>query len=96
MIYSVSDELYEEVKRRLLEQIADRGYFSGSVAFGFGGMECRLVTSCFVRRGRLALPEGEAEPVTDLVPVWWEFHTADDTAERLNDFSFASLRTRFR
>lgn len=94
MIYSVSDALYEETKRRLVEQIADRGYFSGSVAFAFEGMECQLVTSCFVRRRRLVLPEGATEPVSDLVPVWWEFHTADAEAERLNDFSFASLRAR--
>lgn len=95
MIYSVSTELYEEVRRRLTEQIADRNYFSGSVAFPFEGMECRLVTSCFVRRGRLDLPEGTTFPVTDLVPVWWEFHTADAEAERINDFSFSSLRACF-
>lgn len=92
MIYSVSTELYEEVARRLTERIADRGYFSGSLSFAFGGMECRLVTSCFVRRRRVEQPEGTTEPVSDLIPVWWEFHTADAEAERLNDFSFSSLR----
>lgn len=95
MIYSVSTALYEEVRRRLVEQIAGRGYFSGSVAFRYEGMECRLVVSCFVRRRHVVLPEGEADPVTDLLPVWWEFHTADEEVERLNDFSFSELRAGF-
>ncbi len=95
MIYSVSSELYEEVQRRLVEQIADRGYFSGSVAFTFEGTACRLVVSCFVRRRHIVSPEGEADPVSDLVPVWWEFHTTDAEAERLNDFSFEELRACF-
>lgn len=93
MIYSVSSELYEEVKCRLLEAIADRNYFSGHVAFNFEGWECRLVVSCFVYRREERYPEGTTHPIGDLVPVWWEFHTADSDAERLNDFSFSTLRT---
>jgi hypothetical protein len=41
------------------------------------------------------MPEGRTRPISDLVPVWWEFHTADCDAERLNDFSFSELRARF-
>lgn len=95
MIYSVSSELYEEVKARLVDAIDDRGYFSGHIAFAHEGWECRLVVSCFVHRRERALPEGIVREVSDLVPVWWEFHTADSEAERLNDFSFSTLRTLF-
>lgn len=93
MIYSVSSALYEEVKARLIDAIDDRGYFSGHISFTYEGWECRLVVSCFVYRREELLPEGMAYPVADLVPVWWEFHTADSDAERLNDFSFSTLRT---
>ncbi len=93
MIYSVSPELYEEVKRRFIELIDDRNYFSGHLAFDFEGWECRLVCSCFVRRREEVLPEGVAHPICDLMPVWWEFHTYDSCCERLNDFSFSTLRT---
>lgn len=98
MIWSVSDALYEETLRRLLEAIGDRSYFSGSVSFDFGSTVCRLVVSCFVRRGRVDRPEGSFEAVTDLVPVWWEFHTSTEehpAAEVLNDFSFGELRAFF-
>lgn len=93
MIFSVSIELYEEVKSRLIEAIGDRDYFSGHIECGFEGWECRLVCSCFVHRVSCSFPEGVTRPVSDLVPVWWEFHTADSEAERLNDFSFSTLRS---
>ena len=95
MICSVSNALYEETLRRLLEAIGGRSYFSGSVSFDFGAMHCRLIASCFVHRRRIDAPEGRFDAVSDLVPVWWEFHTAsadDPAAEQLNDFSFGELR----
>ncbi len=93
MIFSVSPELYEEVKRRLVDAIDDRGYYSGRIEFDYEGWDCRLVCSCFVYRTREEWSEGVARPITDLVPVWWEFHTADSDTEHLNDFSFSTLRT---
>ena len=92
MNFSVSVELYEEVKQRLIESIGERDYFSGYVEFRFAGWDCRLICTCFVRRRELVMPEGRVRPISDLVPVWWEFHTADSEAERCNDFSFSELR----
>ncbi len=93
MIYSVSSELYLEVAARLAEAIGGGSYFSGSLAFPFGGTECRLTASVIVYRRVERLPEGDRDAIADLVPVWWEFHTAGDGGEVLNDFSFSELRT---
>ena len=82
MIYSVSTELYLEVAARLAEAIGGGSYFSGSLSFAFGDTECRLTASVIVYR----------DVIADLVPVWWEFHTAGDGGEVLNDFSFSDLR----
>ena len=92
MSYSVSPELYRETAVRLADALDGGGYFSGSVRFAFGGMECRLTASVIVCRRRESLPEGDVDAVADLVPVWWEFHTAGDGGEVLNDFSFSDLR----
>lgn len=91
-MYSVSSELYHEVAARLRDAIGHRDYFSGSVVFAFGGVECRLALTAIVYREQVSLPEGPADEIADLVPVWWEFHTLDDAGERLNDFSFEALR----
>ena len=91
-MYSVLPELYHEAAARLADAIDGENYFSGSLAFGFGGMQCRLTTSVIVYRTRLSQPEGDAEPVSDLVPVWWEFHTFSAEGEMLNDFDFSEMK----
>ena len=52
MMYSVSSELYLEVAARLAEAIGGGSYFSGSLTFPFGDMECRLTASVIVYRRR--------------------------------------------
>lgn len=92
MIYSVSSELYLEAAARLTEHIGGSNYFSGTFSFPFDGSECRFTGSVIVYRRCESLPEGACERITDLVPVWWEFHTFSDGVEVLNDFSFNQLR----
>lgn len=91
-MYPVSPALYSETAARLADAIDGRSYFSGSVAFGFEGIDCRLTASVFVSSRRESLPEGEREAICDLVPVWWEFRTTTTEGEMLNDFDFACLR----
>ena len=61
MMYSVSSELYLEVAARLAEAIGGGSYFSGSLTFPFGDMECRLTASVIVYRRRERLPEGDRD-----------------------------------
>lgn len=91
MSYSVPSELYREVALRLSEAIGSGGYFSGTLAFVWGEAECRLTASVIVYRQRISAPDGQADVISRLVPVWWEFHTAFDGVEQLNDFSFEEL-----
>lgn len=93
MMYSVSSELYLEVAARLEEAIGAGSYFSGSLVFSFGAVECRLTASVIVYRRRECFPDGDREVIADLVPVWWEFHTCAEGGEMPNDFSFAELRS---
>lgn len=93
MIYSVSPELYLETAARLREAVGPANYFSGTFTFGYGATECRFTGSVIVYRQRESLPEGECERIADFVPVWWEFHTATNGREVLNDFSFDYLRS---
>ena len=90
-MYSVSSELYLEVAARLAEAIGGRSYFSGSLTFPFGDMECRLTASVIVYRRRERLPEATGTrcgPGSRLVGV---SPSAGD-GEALNDFSFSEVR----
>ncbi len=93
MFFEVPLELYDEIRTRLTEAVGDDNYFSGTLAFPFEGISCRLRASVIVYRRTERLPEGTFSVIDDLVPVWWEFHTeSDDAGEMLNDFSFDELR----
>ena len=53
---------------------------------------CRLTASLVLYRSDDRWPEGCRRRLTDVVPVWWEFHTVTADGEMPNDFSFAELR----
>jgi len=91
-MYSVSTELYEAVTAALKEAVGDKGYFSGSIAGENEETEWRLTISVMAYRETVPLPDGDRERITDLAPVWWEFHTVGDEGEMLNDFSFSEVR----
>ena len=91
-MYLVSAELYDMAADLLVERIDRSDYFSGTVEFEYGGVECRLTASVIVYRRREVLPEREYDRICDLVPVWWEFHTVMPEGEVLNDFSFSELK----
>ena len=95
MIYSVSDALYDELLARLADACAGTDYFSGSLAFAFEGVDCRLTASLIVVRRSDGRPERACRAIADWIPVWWEFHTCPaGGGELLNDFSFDELRAR--
>lgn len=90
-MYEITPQLYEETADRLCDAIGTKNYFSGSIEFGFGDVECRLTVSVIVHRRQTVMPEGTYDTISDLIPVWWEFHTSDE-GEMLNDFSFTLLK----
>lgn len=94
-MYSVSPELYHQTMLRLTEAIGARDYYSDTLVFRFEELECRLRASVIVYRQRVVQPEGILYPISDLVPVWWEFHTHSGPDEVANDFSFSQIRQLF-
>ena len=92
MTYPIIPELYGIVARKLLDEIGEKSFYSGSFLFDYGSKECRFVASIVIYRSKECLPEGDADRIDDMVPVWWEFHTSDQAGERPNDFSFSELK----
>lgn len=95
-MYLIAPELYDLATDLLVERIGRSEYFSGTVEFEYGDVECRLTVSLIIYRSVERLPEGDRDCIGDVVPVWWEFHTSTDGAEELNDFSFSEIRDRVR
>ncbi len=92
-MYTISYQLYHEVSERLLSAIGNRTYFSGSVTFTHGEVDCRLICTLFIERNRGTECDGYRATISKIIPVWWEFHTSIGSEELLNDFSFKELLT---
>lgn len=95
-MYVVSSKLYLELTTRLVELVAENGYYSGSFEFEFEGVWCEMILSAVVYHQEKPDEWASYPAVVDMIPVWWEFHTFIDGSEVLNDMSFNELRTYFK
>ena len=68
MTYPIIPELYGIVARKLLDEIGEKSFYSGSFSFDYGSKECRFVASIVIYRSKECLPEGDADRIDDLVP----------------------------
>ena len=68
MTYPIIPELYGIVARKLLDEIGEKSFYSGSFLFDYGSKECRFVASIVIYRSKECLPEGDADRIDDLVP----------------------------
>lgn len=91
-MYTISSKLYHHLATRLVEMVGQNGYYSGAFEFDFEGVCCEMILSAVVFHQ--AQPDDGCSlcAVTDMIPVWWEFHTYVDGDEVLNDMSFNELR----
>ena len=92
MMYEISSKLYHEVATRLTELAASHGYISTSFEFEFEDVWCKMIISAVVYRQSSPDVGHSVCAVTDMIPVWWEFHTFVEGEEVLNDMSFDLIR----
>ena len=95
-MYTISSKLYHHVATLLVDLVGQRGYYSGTIEFEFEELFCQMTLSAVVYHQSQPDEGYKSCAVTDMIPVWWEFHTADDSGDRLNDFSFSELRALLR
>lgn len=91
-MYTISSKLYLQLATHLVELVEWDNYYSGSFEFYFDDVLCRMTLSAVIYR-QSQPDEGFSHcAITDMIPVWWEFHTYVDGDEVLNDLSFNELR----
>lgn len=91
-MYTILPKLYQHVATHLVDLAGQRGYYSGAIEFEFEGVFCEMTLSAVVYHQSQPDVGYTHCSVTDMIPVWWEFHTYQDDEELLNDFSFNELR----
>lgn len=92
-MYDVSFELYDHLLDLLCYEIGSKGYYSGVIDFSFDGIECSLHLAAVTYHSTDHAAGEKWTYLSDIVPVWWEFHTYNEEGEEvLNNFSFNELR----
>jgi hypothetical protein len=91
----ITPQTYRRLADLLRDRIATAEWINTSIAVEIAtadplaAIEGILTLTAIVYRRTEHYPEGPRRPITDIVPVWWEF----STEQCLNDFSFAELKT---
>ena len=92
-VIAVDWQTYDEVARLLEEAIGEAGYYNGSVMVKRPAFEGTLTATLIVYRTGVRLAGEGVPPISDVVPVWWEFETVNTEGDEvLNDFAFQPLR----
>lgn len=72
------------------------GYFSGSISYSKGLLECTLTITLLIYRESFHFEDADFQlpmaEITDLVPIWWDFVTLRDGESEQNDFDFERLK----
>ncbi len=83
--------------QQLCDDIAQTEYYSGFIdtsTYDDKGsfVECRLVASLIIYRSHYSAPEGDANPISNIVPVWCECKIFVDGEEQIHDFDIEELK----
>lgn len=91
----LTDNDYQTIATRLLEAIGESEFYNGSLEYETAEYSSVLRTTLIIYREPLFGPDdagGTAMRITDIVPVWWEFHLYDALGEQINGFSWRELK----
>ncbi len=89
---TINPTLYERLAELLVEKIEFRTYYSDIIT-----LEDQIADYSFSATLMLYLRDEEycgsnESVITDIVPIWWEFHSTTEDGEQLNDFDFKILK----
>jgi hypothetical protein len=91
---ATTDNQYRNIARELLAAIGRAEFFNGTIECNDGEMRSELRVTLIVRREPALDPadisRGDRR-ITQIIPVWWEYHLWDTDGQRANDFSWREL-----
>ncbi len=97
-MYLVSSAIYEDMAKLLRDEIGEDSYYSGVIESSFlddvgQNIEYRFVASLIIYRREYSAPDGDGDVISNIVPVWEEFHTFVEMEEEINDFDIEELKS---
>ena len=87
---NVTSDIYRLLADRLRDAVGTAEFFSGRITVA-ADLDYELIATLLFYRTTESDESGSRDIITDIVPVWWEFHTACAAGVLDNDFSFREL-----
>lgn len=90
----ITEGHYRKLAAILAEAISEADFFNGSVEMEEGDHRALLRTTLIVKRTPRRDPADRSERATDIteiIPVWWEYHLYSAEGERLTDFDWREM-----
>ncbi len=88
----ISTPAYCTIAARLRQAIGQSDYFNGTIEYETEEFYSTLTLTAIIYRRTEIMPEGPRRPISDIVPIWWEFTTVQECGNVLNCFSFSELK----
>lgn len=82
----ITRNIYEEVLSKLIGEIGESNYLSTrNITGSFDNVMYNFIITAVIYRD-------DFKNISEIVPIWWEFHTEIDGVEKMNDFLFSELQ----
>lgn len=82
----ITRNIYEEVLSKLIGEIRESNYLSTrNITGSFDNVMYNFIITAVIYRD-------DFKNISEIVPIWWEFHTEIDGIEKMNDFLFSELQ----
>lgn len=91
----IDHNCYKNLAQILIAAIGEHNYFSGTIEYDTEEFHSKLTTTLIIYRETIldpSDPSHSATHITDIVPVWWEFHTHESGIESDNDFCWGEIK----
>lgn len=93
---NIEEKDYVGISQKLIESLtADKDLFNGSVEYDTDAFCSTLKCTLIITHKNIEDHTGNISIITNIVPVWWEFITAQDGIVCNNDFSWREFITFF-
>ncbi|MFI3331906.1 MAG: hypothetical protein SNI51_00135 [Rikenellaceae bacterium] len=89
---TINPTLYERLAELLVEEIDGRSYYSDIILFEDSEADYTFSATLMVYYSMQHAIDGSVAEISNILPIWWEFHSFTEDGERLNDFDFNLLK----
>jgi hypothetical protein len=91
----ITDEHYRALAEKLLTAIHKADFYNGTIDICDQGFDVSFKATLIIKRSPARDPANPSENVaaiTDIIPIWWEYHLYDVTGERFTDFDWYEMK----